>query len=58
MGDRFSFQQQQRWGKRRMAWTDEKNEEAIEAYKDEHTPPETYRDTEKANTKDAAAKPK
>ena len=41
MGDRFYFQQQQRWGKRRMAWTDEKKEEAIEAYQDAQPTPET-----------------
>ena len=40
MGDRFYFQQQQR-GKRRMAWTDEKKAEAIEAYQDAEPTPET-----------------
>ena len=40
MGDRFYFQQQQR-GKRRMAWTDEKKAEAIEAYQDADPTPET-----------------
>ena len=32
MGDRFYLQQQQARGKRRMAWTDEKKEQAIELY--------------------------
>jgi len=41
MGDRFYFQQQQRRGKRRMAWTDEKKAEAIEAYQDAEPTPET-----------------
>ena len=41
MGDRFYFQQQQVRGKRRMAWTDEKKAEAIEAYQDAEPTPET-----------------
>mgnify|MGYP001254416906 FL=1 len=41
MGDRFYFQQQQTRGKRRMAWTDEKKAEAIEAYQDAEPTPET-----------------
>ena len=41
MGDRFYFQQQQARGKRRMAWTDEKKAEAIEAYQDAEPTPET-----------------
>ena len=41
MGDRFYFQQQQRWGKRRMAWTDEKKEQAIEMYGEQEPTPET-----------------
>ena len=41
MGDRFYFQQQQRWGKRRMAWTDEKKEQAIEMYREQEPTPET-----------------
>ena len=41
MGDRFYLQQQQARGKRRMAWTDEKKEEAIEAYQDAQPTPET-----------------
>ena len=41
MGDRFYFQQQQARGKRRMALTDEKKAEAIEAYQDAEPTPET-----------------
>ena len=41
MGDRFYFQQQQARGKRKMAWTDEKKAEAIEAYQDADPTPET-----------------
>ena len=41
MGDRFYFQQHQARGKRRMAWTDEKKAEAIEAYQDAEPTPET-----------------
>ena len=41
MGDRFYFQHQQARGKRRMAWTDEKKAEAIEAYQDAEPTPET-----------------
>ena len=40
MGDRFYFQQQTR-GKRRMAVTDEKKAEVIEAYQDAEPTPET-----------------
>ena len=41
MGDRFYFQQQQARGKRRMAWTDEKKEQAIEMYGEQEPTPET-----------------
>ena len=41
MGDRFYFQQQQARGKRRMAWTDEKKEQAIEMYEAQDPTPET-----------------
>ena len=30
MGDRFYFQQQQQRGKRRIAWDDDKNAQAVE----------------------------
>ena len=41
MGDRFYLQQQQARGKRRMAWTDEKKEQAIEMYGEQEPTPET-----------------
>ena len=41
MSDQFYLQQQQARGKRRMAWTDEKKEQAIEMYGEQEPTPET-----------------
>ena len=41
MGDRFYFQQQQKRGKRRMAWDDDKKAQAVDMYEAQDTTPET-----------------
>lgn len=56
MGDRFYFQQQAR-GKRRMAWTDEKKAEAIEAYQDAEPTPETSMEIVKEIANDLGESP-
>ena len=41
MGDRFYFQQQQKRGKRRMAWDDDKKAQAVDMYEAQDPTPET-----------------
>ena len=41
MGDRFYFQQQQKRGKRIMAWDDDKKAQAVEMYEAQEPTPET-----------------
>ena len=41
VGDRFYFQQQQKRGKRKMAWDDDKKAQAVEMYESQDPTPET-----------------
>ena len=41
MGDRFYFQQQQKRGKRKMAWDDDKKAQAVDMYEGQEPTPET-----------------